>query len=245
MHVVSHIWMSDATHTNESRATCDPSRHKKWVIRGVCHTYICVCTNTASISHHHLRENYIYIYMYICIYVYMYICITPLFAWILNICIHIYITVCANIIHVSIHVYIYVYICIDICFYIYIHVYIYVYIYIFISNQICISKYGIGYVSQIRLRDQITPLCAWMLLHALSSVLRKSKTAWLPYVQHPSHFASAVSARSSPLRQYVCVSYCIYIFTHTLAWWPPPHTKWVLMCMHTTRDTRLVPKKQT
>ena len=103
------------------------------------------------------------------------------------------------------------------------------------QNQIRISKYGIGCVSpNTASRSNHTiicvnasPWCAWKVEDCIITICKP-----------PAHFAPALSARSSPVRKCECVPYCIYICRHTLAWWPPTHTKWVIMCMLTTRDTQ-------
>jgi len=81
----------------------------------------------------------------------------------------------------------------------------------------------VPWVIQIEHQDQITPPLAYIPPHG---VLGKSKNASSLYVHATALFAPALSARSFPFRQFVCVSYCICIFTHTLVRWasPPPST---------------------
>ena len=233
--VVSHIWISHVDcmsyHTYEwvmphvrmshvSHVTHHVT-HKKWVMPAVCHTYICVCPNMASISHHHLRGYCIRICMYIYIY------ISPLFACILIYkYIHKYITVWVNII--CMYMYIYVYICTDI--------FIYIYTYIYIKIRYVSANTASDMCLQIRHQDRITSSSAWMLFSMVCSEGQRQHHCHM--CNPPSLFTPALSARSSPFHQFVCVSYCIHICTHTLAWWPPTHSKWVLVCMLTNTQTK-------
>ena len=93
------------------------------------------------------------------------------------------------------------------------------------------SKYSIKFNSHHHVR-KILP----------HGVLGKSKNASSLYVRATALYAPPLSVRSSSVRQFVCVSYCICIYPHTLVRWAPPppqtHTKGVLVCMPTTIQTK-------
>ena len=78
----------------------------------------------------------------------------------------------------------------------------------------------IGCVSSDRVQDQITQLCAWMFPH---SVLRKSKTASLPYVHIPSHL-HRLYMPVLLLSAHVCVHHIAYIYLHTHTRMMTPNT---------------------
>jgi len=138
---------------------------------------------------------------------------------------------------ISIYIFIYIYMCI----------YMYIYIYI---NQMCVSRYGIKIKSHHHLREFFAMVCSesqrlhhchmCVMTHSyvchdsficVPWLILKSKTASLPYVHPPSLFAPALSAHSSPVRQFECVSFSMYIYTHTSAWRSPTHTNRVLVCV--------------
>ena len=178
---------------------------------GICHTYIFVCPNSASISHHHPREYCIHV----CKYVYIYhttICVNTI------IYVYIYITVCVNIICMSIHVYrciytyrhTYMYTCILICVYIYEH-----------QNQIGISKYGIGCVSPNTASRSIhTIIC----VNASPRCVRKVKDCIITICATPLTLCTC-----STCLFFFCLpmSACIiaYMYTRTPSHDDPQHTQ--------------------
>jgi len=108
--VMSHIWMSHVSCTNESCLTwVGVMSDGKYIFFGhvlpdtYCHVHECIIC-IYNIYIYMYTHTYIFIYIYIYIYIYMYI----------------YIYIC-------IYIYIYVYI------YIYIRIYIYIYIHVFID----------------------------------------------------------------------------------------------------------------
>jgi len=246
-HVTHHV-----THKNES---CQRYVTHTYVFVPIWHPYhTTICVDIACV--------YVCMYIYItplfaCILIYIYIH-EYITVWVNIICIYIYIYVyiCIDIFYIYIYIYIYQNQILssdtasDVC------------IQIRHQDQMCAmthsyvcqdsfirvpwlihtcamthsyechvsSKYGIKIKSHHHLREWIFPWCA-----------RKVKDSiWhhCHMCNRPSLFTPALSARSSPVRQFVCVSYCIHVYTHTLAWWPPTHSKWVLVCMLTNTQNQ-------
>jgi len=144
--------------TKETHKTDSSYHTQKWVMSAVCHTYICVCLNAASASHHHLRGYYIHCS---CLYVntshhylreyymYVYMCTC---VHITSPCVYVYIY------HITIYMYMYtcIYITPLFAWIFYICIYMYMYIYITSPYIYHITIYVDTYIHHTTICEDVT-----------------------------------------------------------------------------------------